>query len=125
MHSLLAYRLMLAFLITHELDAVAHHEWRILFFTNFLPDDQGRLLFIWLHVPLFMLVWVLQDRPWFRNALSAFAVIHVGLHVALINHPAYEFNNLSSWLWIGGAGVFGLFSLISNCARPSAPRLPA
>jgi len=40
-------------LFTHELDAVAHHEWRILPLTNSLPEDIALSTFVLAHVPLF------------------------------------------------------------------------
>jgi hypothetical protein len=109
-----AYHLMLAFLFTHEIDAAFRHEWRILPLTSLLPDDVGRELFVWVHVPLFVAILALRDRPVFRAGLAAFAIMHVGLHWLFRHHPAYEFNNPSSWLLILGAGLFGAVYLAAG-----------
>ncbi len=42
-----------------------------------------------------------------RLGLCLFAVVHVGLHWLYRRHPAYEFNNPSSWALIVLAGLFG------------------
>ena len=41
-----------AFMIIHVLDATAKYEWRLFPILNSLPDDFGRVILIWLHVPL-------------------------------------------------------------------------
>jgi hypothetical protein len=101
------FRIMLGFLFSHELDATLRHEWRVLPITSFLPDEFGQLVFIWLHVPLFFLILSFMGNSKFRNVMALFSVIHVGLHWIFRNHPDYEFNNLSSWSLILGAGFFG------------------
>jgi hypothetical protein len=110
------YSLTLAFLFSHEVDAAYRHEWRVLPLTSFLPDDVGRELFIWLHVPLFAAILIYGSRRPVRVWLAAFAVGHVLLHWMFRNHPAYEFNNPSSWLLILGAGLFGALYLAADPA---------
>ena len=110
----LTYFAMLALFITHELDAVKHHEWRVLPLTAFLPEAIGQQVFIWAHVPLFLLLFLfggLDSSSPTAYGLSAFSIIHVGLHIGFRNHPQYEFNNLSSWAIIAGAGIFGALHL--------------
>ncbi|MFN9633911.1 MAG: DUF6713 family protein [Erythrobacteraceae bacterium] len=102
------YFLMLSLLFTHEIDAAFRHEWRVLPITSFLPDELGREIFIWAHVPLFAGILLASNRERVRVAMAAFCVIHVGLHWLFRNHPAYEFNNASSWGLILGAGALGL-----------------
>lgn len=101
------YLAMLAALLTHELDAVKRHEWRVLPLTSFLPERWGEQIFIWIHVPLIWAILAWSGVPGFRLGLSLFAVVHVGLHWLYRRHPAYEFNNPSSWALILLAGVFG------------------
>ena len=104
------YWLMVSALLTHELDAIKNHEWRILPILQNLPDDVGEQIFIWMHLPLvFLVFWLSQFGAGsvFAIGLSAFAIIHVGLTWLLRNHPAYEYNDLSSWLLICLAGVLG------------------
>jgi len=57
------YYLGLAFLFTHELDAVTHSEWRLLPALGNMPDAAASPLFVALHVPLFFVVlWLSQHR---------------------------------------------------------------
>lgn len=110
------YYAMLGAFFTHELDAVKRREWRVLPLMRALPDQVGEQAFIWIHVPLFAaLIWGGAGDPInaTRIGLSAFAVVHVGLHVLFRNHPAYEFNNPSSWALIILAGLFGAAYLLA------------
>jgi hypothetical protein len=91
------YWMTVATLLTHELDAIRRHEWRVLPLIRFLPDRIGEEVFVWLHIPLFLTVLWSSGDATFRLGLAAFAVVHVGLHWLLRRHPACEFNNLSSW----------------------------
>ncbi|MGI9494082.1 MAG: DUF6713 family protein, partial [Geminicoccaceae bacterium] len=110
--------LMVAALFTHELDAIKRHEWRILPLLRNLPDNVAEQTFIWLHLPGFFLVfWFSQlgAGSVFAIGLSAFAIVHVGLTWLLRKHPAYEYNNSSSWLLISLAGLLGALHLTA-CA---------
>lgn len=112
----LLFTLMLCFFIVHELDAVQRHEWRVMPVLNRLPDPSGRQVFIWAHVPILIAIfwWIVPDPDALAGlCLSAFAVLHVGLHWLFRSHPAYEFNNPSSWTLIVGAGLFGALHLLS------------
>lgn len=106
----LLYRAMLAAFLTHELDAVKRHEWRVLPLTRFLPDRVGEQVFIWAHVPMIAAVLFFgegQESVGFRMGLSAFAIVHVWLHWLFRNHPAYEFGNPSSRALIWLTGLLG------------------
>ncbi len=46
--------LMLAFFITHEMDAARRREWQILPLISLPPDAVGERVFMCLHVPLFL-----------------------------------------------------------------------
>ena len=101
---------MIAAFFTHELDATKRHEWRVFPVMRFLPEKLGEQAFIWLHVPLFgAVLWYGQNGAdtLFAMSVSAFAIVHVGLHWVFRNHPAYEFNNVSSWCLIGLTGLLG------------------
>jgi len=108
------YWVMVAAFFTHELDAVKRHEWRVLPLTRLLPDHIGAQVFIWAHVPLFWLILWLDDGTAtgaVRLGVSAFAIVHVGLHWTFRRHPAYELNNPSSWALIVSTGVLGVLYL--------------
>ena len=109
------YFAMLAFFITHELDAVKHHEWRFLPLLSSLPERVGEQTFIWAHVPLFAALFLLgadNADSTVAMALSTFSIIHIGLHWLYKKHSKNEFNNLSSWGLILAAGLFGAIHLI-------------
>ena len=115
-HDLIYFAMVGAF-FTHELDAVKRHEWRVLPITSFLPESIAEQVFIWGHVPLFaLLLWGGDgggaDNPT-RLGLAIFAIVHVGLHVLYRHHPAYEFNNTSSWSLIGLTGFLGAAYLLA------------
>ncbi len=68
------YYLALACLFTHELDAVAHSEWRLLFVLQRLPDATALPWFVVLHVPLLCRRSVGHGtavRPWRKGASSS------------------------------------------------------
>ena len=110
-----AYFAMLALILTHELDAMTRKEWRLLPGWRNLSDEMGRIIFVGAHVPLFFVLlllgigYPLSAAAWW---LSLFAIIHLGMHWLLRNHPENRFDNLGSWLLIGGAGVFGALHII-------------
>jgi len=54
----------LAFILTHELDAVQMKEWRIFPLISFLDDKMGYWVFTALHIPLFvMFFYGLRQNP--------------------------------------------------------------
>lgn len=106
----LFYVAMLGLFITHELDAVQRHEWRILPLVSLLTEKTGRLTFVWMHVPLFAVLFYFgagDPTSALAKGLSAFAIVHVGLHWLFRSHPRNEFNNPVSWALILGAGFGG------------------
>jgi len=113
MKALLFY-LGLGFLFTHELDAVSHREWRLLYVLRDLAEPLARDAFVALHVPLFaLLVWATHQsssrwRAASRLALMVFLVIHLGLHWRLSTHPLYTFHSALSWTLIIGGALCGL-----------------
>lgn len=113
MRSLLFY-LGLGFICTHELDAMTHQEWRLLYVLRGLPEAVARDAFVALHVPLFAaLIWAthLPRAPWreaARLALMIFLMIHLGLHWRLSDHPLHSFDSPLSWALIGGGAFCGL-----------------
>jgi hypothetical protein len=104
-------------LLVHEMDAVRLHEWRIFPMLSHLDDRTGYAVFTLAHIPLYVLS--LCYLTSFTNqktnlilGLDGFAIIHIGLHWLLRNHPRNEFTSLLSWGIIVGAGVAGLVDLL-------------
>lgn len=105
----------LALLATHELDAVYRREWRMLPGFRHLPEHFAAELFIGLHAPLFLAIFLAAQagaNSQFALCLSAFAVIHLGLHRLFRTHPAYRFHGIWSRAFIGSAGMCGAAHLV-------------
>jgi Ca2+/Na+ antiporter len=110
----------LAALFTHELDAIANHEWKVMPILRSLPEELGFNVFVLIHIPLFAVLIALISsnnsrlRKLSRLGVGVFLVIHAGLHVLFTGVDGYEFDSaLSSLLIFGGAFVGGLYLLAS------------
>ena len=108
-----------SFLLTHEMDAVRRHEWQIFpLLARINDDERGFIIFTALHVPLYgFLFWGLFKNGTtinqsFAAGFDIFCIIHVLLHLLLIKHPKYQFNNWFSWALILGAGIAGGVDLL-------------
>lgn len=107
----------LSLLLTHEMDAIRAHEWRLFAGISHLPERQAYVLFTALHVPLYVaLLWGLVGAGALSVplalALDAFFVVHVVLHALFHRHRDNQFRNGFSWLLIGGAGLAGALDLL-------------
>jgi hypothetical protein len=116
----LLFTLGLALLFSHELDAVRQHEWRLLFVLRHMPEDTAAQAFIAIHVPFFFLILLAVGASgevgfWSRAVISAFLVVHAGLHWSLRDRPKCNFNSgLSRGLIYGAAFVGVLHILVSS-----------
>lgn len=115
----------LAFLLTHEMDAVRLHEWRLLPLMSRLNDHVGFHVFTGLHVPLYVLLFLLvsgvaglETSTTIIMALDVFFIVHVGLHLLFLNHPQNEFRSLFSWSLVVAAAVAGGIDLAPLAIRP-------
>ncbi len=112
------YTLGLALLFTHELDAMTHADWRLLFVLRSLPDTAARWWFVALHVPLFFAILSLGHarearlREATRLVVAAFLLIHAVLHFALSSLDEYGFHGALSNVLIFGAGACGVAYLL-------------
>lgn len=103
----------LALLLTHEMDAMTHAEWRILPLTSWMPEATGMFYFVIAHVPVFaVLLWLIASTSavirWRAQlSVSAFLIIHSILHTLFSGHEHYHFDGLLSLVLIYGAAVFG------------------
>jgi hypothetical protein len=68
------FLLAFALMMTHELDAVARLEWRVLPVTSWMPDDVGFHVFVAAHVPLVLVLvhwaWLLAAAAGRRRSAS-------------------------------------------------------
>jgi len=107
----------LSTLLTHELDAMSNHEWRVMPVLRALPDDIGMLVFVAIHVPILagLLTLVASPNPSTRSltrlGVSAFLVTHGLLHFLFIGYPGYEFSSLISKILIFGGAALGIIYL--------------
>lgn len=116
--SSLVFYLGVAFLLTHEMDAVINVEWRLLFHLRDLDDAIAGNWFVALHFPIFMaFIYFIRHptqrvRQTFRLLVSIFLVVHSVLHFRLSNHPQYHFDSLISNIYIYAAGMLGFVYLL-------------
>lgn len=124
-----AFYLGLGALLTHELDAMPNHEWRLLPVLGGLPDQTGMMVFVALHVPLFALLIaaIASERPTMRRVsrllVAGFLVVHAGLHLLFSGRADYEFGSwLSETLIFGGALCGALYLVLAGRegSRPPA-----
>ena len=108
----------LAILLTHEMDAMTHTEWRVLPLTSWLPEGVAQVVFVVMHVPLYaLLLWFcFHSRPSVRKAwrfgVGAFLIVHLGLHLLFSGHPHYTFSGPLSLSLIWGAAICGALYLL-------------
>jgi len=108
--------LTVSLITVHELDAIYQKEWR--FFQHILglaarvSDEAFYRVFTGLHVPLLVAIlwWGGMSRG-FQIGFDVFAVVHLGLHIGLRNHPLVTFNNSFSFALIGAAALSGAVHL--------------
>ncbi|PCJ71197.1 MAG: hypothetical protein COA62_00820 [Rhodobiaceae bacterium] len=107
----------LSFLFGHEIDAVTHHEWRLLPILNLFDDEVGYVIFVLAHVPLFTgLVWAVthqSTRIRFNAQVSTdiVLILHAVLHWSLSGHELYTFHTHLSEFLIFSGGLIGLIHL--------------
>ncbi|MEM1245562.1 MAG: DUF6713 family protein [Acidobacteriota bacterium] len=111
--------LTVSLLWAHELDAVHRKEWKILPGLRSLGEHQAFIVFTLLHVPLMMATLRWFDAPTFQRGIDLFAIVHIGLHALLHDHPSYDFDSGFSRSLIWGAGAAGALHLVSLLALPA------
>jgi len=98
------------------MDAIRCKEWRLFPGLSKLEDKTGYIIFILVHVPIFLcLFWQLtnsSDFEAFRKGFNIFLVIHFGIHILFLKHKNNLFTNWISWLIIAGAGICGALDLM-------------
>ena len=119
------FPLLFAMFLAHEMDAVAQHEWRLLYVLRSMPEPIAQHAFVLLHVPLVaFLAWF----GWHANAavrtaarlgMAGFMVIHAGLHWRLSADPLYTFHDPASVFLVYGS-IVPAIALIVSIIRPSS-----
>jgi hypothetical protein len=103
----------LALILLHEMDAMRCHEWRIFPGLSQLSERTGFMLFMILHIPLFVVIFSHLDSLEFRKGFDIFLIIHMGAHLLFLRHPKNEFRDWLSWSIICGAALFGAADYLS------------
>ena len=113
------FLLAFSLLLCHEMDAIRRHEWKIFPLLSRIKDDeQGYIIFTAIHIPLyvFLLSGLFSNgatvNESFIVGFDIFCIVHVLLHLLLMKHPQYQFNNWFSWVLIWGAGIAGGLDLL-------------
>ncbi len=108
----------LSCLLTHELDAMTNHEWRVLPIVRMLSESTGEFVFVVGHIPLFAGIIALvastaeRTRRLSRIGLCAFLAVHGIGHALSMGDRSYEFAGPLSNGLIFGAAVFGGLFLV-------------
>lgn len=121
----IAFYLGLGLMFTHELDAVANHEWRVLPGLASLSDSAGETTFLIAHIPLFAVLIALvaslnlQVRNQARAIVAGFLVVHAVLHLLFSRVGAYEFTSTLSSVLIYGGAVCGVAYFLTGAPTDS------
>lgn len=121
----LLFALGFALLMTHELDAVSRHEWRVLPGFAQLPEAIAEPAFVLAHVPLVTGLLMLlthrrrRIRALTQRGIATFLIVHAGLHLLFSSHRHYDFHGATSSVLIFAAALCGLGWLAST--REPAP----
>lgn len=103
-----------ATLLTHELDAVKHSEWGLLYILRDLPSTTAYTVFVLLHVPLIALIlWLSHHRNFALRSASrilicVFTIGHAMIHLRLDGTDNYFFEGWLADGLIYGAAAFGM-----------------
>ena len=103
--------LVLALLAVHELDAMIAGEWRLLPILSDMTDADGMRAFIWLHIPMFGVMFWLGGHPNPRLRYRAQFVLdllvigHGIAHFLLNDHPDYGFEPPVETVTVFGAAL--------------------
>ncbi|MCP4673250.1 MAG: hypothetical protein GY857_18320 [Desulfobacula sp.] len=107
----------IALFITHELDAIQRHEWRIFPVIRKFKDEIAYSWFTILHIPLFFFLLCLMYHPsestrfWFQVSMDIFFMVHMVLHKLLNSDKKYEFVGVFSKAIIFSMGIVGMVHL--------------
>lgn len=89
----------MAALFTDELDAMLNREWRVLPLLSWLPDNTGKTVFLYDHIPFFAILVALVSsqnigrRQRAMGAISGFLVAHGVVHLLFSGNPDYQFSS--------------------------------
>ena len=122
------YYLGIALLFTHEMDAVMHAEWRLLYVLRDMDEASAYPVFLLLHVPVFFLFfWFshhsnIRVKKIFRSVAAGFLVLHALIHTINIGVPEHQFEGVISYALIYLAALCGAAYLYTAVRERSQAR---
>lgn len=113
--------LALSLFLVHEIDAMTHHEWRMLPILGSLNDEVARQVFVLLHIPIFFgVIWALFLASFKTIAAKIFCallIIHGLAHFILSGHELYSFIPPIETITVYGAALSGIVYLVLRPAK--------
>lgn len=107
------FALELALLLTHEMDAIRHKEWRMFVFLKDLPEQTAYWVFTLPHILFYALIlfFLLLNKTFILYIVDIFLIFHLVLHIVFKNHPNNQLSGFwSKWI-IYMAGIIGALHL--------------
>jgi len=108
----------LSFMLIHEMDAIRCGEWRVLPGLSKLNEPLAFRIFMLAHIPLFFTIfWALMsdiEPTTLIVGLDVFFILHVILHLRILQNRKNEFRDWISWTFIFGAGLFGILDIFAK-----------
>lgn len=108
------FALELGLLLTHEMDAVRHKEWKMFIFLKDLPENTAYLVFTLPHILLYALVlfFLLLNNMAILYIVDIFIICHLFLHFLFRKHPNNQLTGFWSLAIINSAGIIAAVHLI-------------
>ena len=106
----------LSLFMVHEMDAIRCKEWKMFPILSSLNDKTGYVVFVGLHIPIFVAIFWLITNPstvgTFAIVFDVFMIVHLLLHALFLKHKENRFKDVFSWSIIIGIAICGLLDLI-------------
>lgn len=108
------FALEFALLLTHEMDAVYHKEWKLFIGLKDLPEQAAYWVFTLPHIVLYALVlfFLLLKSTIILYVVDLFLICHLLLHYFFRKHPENQLTGFWSKLIINSAGIIAGIHLI-------------
>lgn len=117
MNSDILFYIALSLFFTHQVDAIRCKEWRILPGLSSLKENFAEKLFIAIHIPVFILIFILISIPspdvkyYFQITIDVMISGHIGKHIILSKNKENLFNDNLSKMIILFSSVFAFIHL--------------
>ena len=92
------YLISLILFILHEMDAVYHKEWNMLFILKDMKENNSYVVFLLAHLPIYLLLYYSLGSELGQIIVTALLLIHAVVHYFFRKNQYNEFNYLSNIL---------------------------